>query len=57
MDIKEKETLIRNLQAEVDKNRSILRKIKTNKTLYHFHFHVANAIENEIKLIKLNKIN
>lgn len=57
MYIKEKETLIRNLQAEVDKNRSILRKVKTNKTLYHIHFHVANAIENEIKLIKLNKIN
>lgn len=52
MDEKEEALLLQNLQKEIDKNRTLLKRVKLNKTLYYYHYHVAKAIEAEIVLIK-----
>lgn len=56
MNEQETNLLLQKLQAEVDRNRSALKKVKMDKILYHYHFHIAAALEAEILLIKKNKI-
>lgn len=56
MNEQEQTLILQKLQAEVDKNRSAMKKVKSNKILYHYYFHVVSAIEGEILLIKKNKI-
>lgn len=52
MNDKEKELLIQKLQTFAVQNRAILKKVKTDKILYHYHFHIASGIDEQIKLIK-----